>query len=71
MVASHKSSQPQAVKQSREELSGMPVRELKTMLQSRNISFAGGVAPFLASTCESPIDKSVVSNARAFLDLPA
>ncbi|CAL5228256.1 g11358 [Coccomyxa viridis] len=41
VVASHKSSQPQAVKQSREELSGMPVRELKTMLQSRNISFAG------------------------------
>ena len=46
VVESHKPSQPPAAKQSREELSEMPVRDLKTMLQSRNISFIGGAAPF-------------------------
>ena len=48
VVESHKAQQPQAIAQSREELSEMPVRALKTMLQSKNISFAGCVTSYPA-----------------------
>ena len=41
VVESHNAQQPQPNAQTKEELSEMPVRALKTMLQSKNISFAG------------------------------
>ena len=47
VVESHKPAQPQQppIPQSKEALSEMPVRELKTMLQARHISYTG--APLL------------------------
>ncbi len=44
VVESQKHMQPQSVTHSMEELSDMPVKELKSMLQTRNISYAGSLA---------------------------
>ena len=45
VVESHKPAPPQhpPIPQSKEILSEMPVRELKTMLQARHISYTGAV----------------------------
>ena len=49
VVESHKHAQPQQqpIPESKEALSVMPVRELKTMLQARHISYTGAFLCYL------------------------
>ena len=49
VVESHKPAQLQQppIPQSKEALSGLPVRELKTMLQARHISYTGAFLCYL------------------------